>query len=104
MLEIIQEVTNYPEPARARNTTKDLKSDQRFYLDKDVNLINHLLSDTFYTKEYTDQIKTLLGDSENFLSLSLSDYKRKLIQSELDVLSHDDYLLENLQKAIPPPY
>lgn len=75
------------------------ENNQRFYVNKNVNLVNHLSSETFYTREYVEQIKNLLGNYNDFLSLPA--YNRKLIQSELDLLSHDDFILKTyLHKSV----
>lgn len=113
LIEIIQQVSDSPESERVVNARDDYKSIRRFYLDKTIDAINHLESETFYTREYLDQIKVLLGDPESFTSLP--DYNIKLIQSELDKLSHDDYLLKtylhksvheskNINKLFPIPF
>jgi hypothetical protein len=97
--EIIELVTNTTEPKTTFAKASKDQSDKSFYVDKNVNNINHLSSETFYTKEYITQISALLGNHEDFLSLS--DYNRKLIQLELDILSHDDYILKTyLHKSV----
>jgi hypothetical protein len=97
--EIIEEVTNFEENKTFSDKNNRYFSERSFYVAKNVDKINHLLSETFYTQEYVSQVIGLLGDSEGFLSLS--DYDRKLVQSELDMLSHDDYALKTyLQKSV----
>lgn len=96
---IIEQVTEITESETISPVTSSSYVSQSFYVEKNVDQINHLLSETFFTKEYVEQIQKLLGDSNRFLLLS--DDKRKLIQSELDSLSHDDYLLKTyLHKSV----
>lgn len=96
---IIEQNSNLTELETPSFESNPSSNKKIFYVDKNVTQINHRSSDTFYTREYIEQIKALLGDSDHFLSLS--DYDRKLIQSELDLLSHDDYMLKTyLHKSI----
>jgi Mg2+/Co2+ transporter CorC len=96
---IIQQITDQTESEDTFSRVNVDFSQKSFYVDKNVNKINHLSFETFYTKEYIDQIRALLGDYKGFLSLS--DYDRKLIQLKLDVLSHDDYILKTyLHKSV----
>ena len=49
--EIIEEVTNFEKNKTFSDKNSRHFSEKSFYVDKNVDKINHLLSETFYTQE-----------------------------------------------------
>jgi len=81
-------------PRKPVNTENSLQPYCRkdLYLNKNVSDIDHSTSDTFYTNQYLKTLSNKLGSPKSFLSKTA--YERKLIQSEIENMSEDDYSLK----------
>ena len=98
---------------RLSNDSKRVYARDDLLRDKTVGVLNHRLSDTFYSQEYIDLLENMLGSAEAFKNLS--DHTKRLIQTDIESLSHDDYNLKtylhkslnessHFSKLFPEPY
>lgn len=101
LFEIIDRVSQFNslKNSNSRKPTSEVYEKHSLYKEKKVERINHITSGTYYTAEYLDSLEKILGSSNEFINLS--DYDKQLIQSTLESLSHDDYILKTyLHKSI----
>ena len=94
---VVGDIATRPQK-RCDKASKHYEKD-KLTIDKRVETINHRVSETFYTQEYVNLLKEILGSATKFKKLT--DHTKRLIQTDIEMLSHDDCNLKTyLHKSI----